>query len=423
MDAKFVVAFLSATILAACGGNSGLPSSRSASLAPPLAARKASVSEKVVYSFQGVPDGAAPNYGVINIGNTMYGTTDYGGAGASSLCAGDGGFGGCGTVFKLTTSGKEGVLHSFGSGADDGQVPEAGLLNVSGTLYGTTCCGGTHGDGTFFSVTTKGVEKVLYSFPGIEYPSTLIDVGGTLYGTTADGGKNGDGTVFKVTTAGKRVLLYSFGAGTDGQHPLDALIYVGGTLYGTTEQGGTNSCGSVGCGTVFKITTSGKENVIYNFAGGSSDGAYPQANLIDVNGTLYGTTDAGGAGTDNCYMVGKHVKGEGCGTVFSITTAGKETLLHSFGSGTDGKGPTAGLIDIDGTLYGTTTSGGAVNNWGTAFSVTTAGAETVLYTFGSATGDGIVPRGALLDLNGTLYGTTSAGGAHSSGTVFSLTGF
>jgi uncharacterized repeat protein (TIGR03803 family) len=94
------------------------------------------------------------------------------------------------------------VLHSF-RGYPDGAHPWAGLLNVNGTLYGTTYGGGAHHRGTVFAIPTSGKETVLYSFgyrPGGANPkAALIDVNGTLYGTTSRGGADGQGTVFSLT--------------------------------------------------------------------------------------------------------------------------------------------------------------------------------------------------------------------------------
>ncbi|MBV8067358.1 MAG: hypothetical protein JO113_05240 [Candidatus Eremiobacteraeota bacterium] len=135
-------------------------------------------------------------------------------------------------------------------------------------------------------------------------------------------------------------------------------------------------------------------------------GASPQAGLIDVGGTLYGTTYSGGA--------------HNYGTVFSITTGGVENVLYSFRNGTDGANPLAGLIDVKGTLYGTTSVGGIFNG-GTVFRITTGGMENVLHSFdltGFGAGD---PEAGLVNIKGTLYGTTEGGGAHFDGTVFTLT--
>jgi uncharacterized repeat protein (TIGR03803 family) len=240
-------------------------------------------------------------------------------------------------------------------------------------------------------------------------------VNGTLYGTTENGGSKGYGTVFSIAPGGKEKVVYSFGNGTDGESPQSGLIDVKGTLYGTTELGGAYStfyCGP--CGTVFTMTPGGKEKVLHSFANGK-DGTAPQAALVEVKGTFYGTTSTGGSGT-SCGKVG-------CGTVFSITPGGKEKVLHSFGvgdGGVNGSDPMATLLNVNGTLYGTTNSGGAYG-CGTVFSRTLSGYETVLYSFGGGQ-DGCSPQSSgVIDVNGTLYGTTSSGGAHNLGTVFSIT--
>jgi uncharacterized repeat protein (TIGR03803 family) len=211
-------------------------------------------------------------------------------------------------------------------------------------------------------------------------------------------------------------VLYSFGASPDGDAPRASLVDVGGTLYGTTEQGGANTCGNssgyFGCGTVFSVTTAGKEKVLYSF-GVSPDGNGPRASLIDAGGTLYGTTESGGSYT--CVSDSQYF---GCGTVFGVTTGGSESVEHHFAGGeNDGVEPEAPLTVVKGTLYGTTYAGGA-RHGGTVFSIATGGTEKVLHGF-SGHGDG--PTAGLIDAKGTLYGTTSGGGSHHDGTVFSIT--
>jgi uncharacterized repeat protein (TIGR03803 family) len=251
--------------------------------------------------------------------------------------------------------------------------------------------------------------KTLYSFSGrgkigASLYAPLIAVNGVLYGTASHGGAQSDGTVFAITTSGKETTLHSF-EGYDGVGPLAGLIDMKGTFYGTTIGGGdSGSCGSSSyCGTVFSMTPSGKETVLHNFSAGA-DGAEPDADLIHVKTTLYSTTLLGGA-TDG-------------GTVFAITTSGKERVLHSFGGKGDGALPRAGLTDLNGTLYGTT-GGGGTSNDGTVFSITTSGNETVLHNFSGGT-DGAAPFADLIDVNGTLYGTTGGGGTSNAGTVFSI---
>ena len=153
-------------------------------------------------------------------------------------------------------------------------------------------------------------------------------------------------------------VVYSFGKYSgDGDWPYAGLINIGGTLYGTTSNGGVNAAG-----TVFSLTQAGVEKVLYSFGNGASDGNDPQTSLINIGNTLYGTTSYGGA-------YGRANRGLGFGTVFSVTRAGVEKVLHSFGSGSDGIYPQGALMNVGGTLYGTT-SGGGVNDVGMAFSLT-----------------------------------------------------
>jgi uncharacterized repeat protein (TIGR03803 family) len=365
--------------------------------------------ETVLHSFGGGTDGQYSLAGLIEVKGTLYGTTYAGGAN------------GQGTVFAINRkTGAETVLYSFGSSGTDGEFPVASVIDAKSVLYGTTEFGGTNGDGTVFSVNRKtGAETVLHSFgsgtDGIFPTGTLIDVNGTLYGTTNIGGASGDGTVFSLDpTTGAETVLHSFGSGTDGQQPYGGLIDVNGTLYGTTFTGGANDCSGRGCGTVYALDpSSGAETVLYSF-GSEPDGAQPYDSLLDMNGTLYGTTVAGG--TDNL------------GTVFSVNpTTGAETVLHSFeNSGMDGYSPAANLIDVNGLLYSTAYGGGNGNHGGTVFSVNpTTGAEKVVYYFCSQQGcaDGEQPNAGLIDVKGKLYSTTEIGGAHGYGTVFALKKF
>lgn len=256
--------------------------------------------ERVLHRFHSVPDGANPEAGLTDVNGTLYGTTSDGGSPDDCFRLG------CGTIFKITRSGKFTVLHTF-TGAPDGSLSRAQMINVNGILYGTTLAGGANNVGTVFEITTSGKESVLHSFGSPSdagFPSAgLIDVKGTLYGTT----KGNNGTVFKITKSGEERVLYNFqGSPDDGSEPQASLIDVHGTLYGSTSYGGSENLG-----TVFKITTSGKEHMLHSFFGYPVDGSYPVAGLIDVNGTLYGTTAGGGSRVRGCHH-------GGCGTVFTI---------------------------------------------------------------------------------------------------------
>jgi uncharacterized repeat protein (TIGR03803 family) len=377
-----------AALFVGCGGSRpavGVPGAMPQTRGIP---RPASSIYRVLYRFRDQSDGNYPAARLIDAGGSLYGTTRFGGSDAG------------GVVYRIRTDGAQRVLHRFG-GDGDGQNPTAGLVDVDGTLYGTTSAGGA-GDGTVYRITTSGEEKVLYSFRG--HPdganpwAPLAKVNGTLYGTTDFGGAHRKGTVYSVNAKGVEKVLHSFGTPGDGEYPLAGLIDVNGMLYGTTRSGG-DGCGAPHrCGTVYSITTSGEEKVFYSFRG--ADGAFPHAGLIDVNGTLYGTTYGGGA--------------YGNGTVYSITTQGQEEVLHDFGAGDDGRLPYAGVIDLNGTLYGTTAAGGGSSKGcrigsgcGTIYSVSVSGAEQVLHSFAGGS-DGGYPVANLIHVKGTLYGTTAS---------------
>jgi len=315
-----------------------------------------------------------------------------------------------------------GVLHSFGGHAD-GSRPNS-LVMVGERFYGTTRGGGASscdfpysGCGTVFSITMDGRERVLHKFgigkDGSSPVAGLIYSGGTLYGTTEYGGAHGMGTVFSITPSGKEKVLYSFGLRPDAENPTTDLIDVAGTLYGTTLGGGIG-CADEGCGTVFSVTTGGRERVLHKFVDGTNDDTDTDGYYLDA-----GLRNAGGLLYGTTYQGGEN----DFGTVFTITRSGKETVLYSF-RGTNGAYPAADLLDAEGMLYGTTESGGAHGN-GTVFSITTDGKERVLHAFNVT--DGSQPSATLIEVKGTLYGTTQSGGTNSCGpygrcgTVFTVT--
>ncbi len=324
-----------------------------------------------LYKFKAQPDGALPYDGLVAVNGKLYGTTQQGGAS------------GYGAVFEFDTAGAERVIYSFKDGSD-GAYPCAGLTNVNGALYGTTSAGGTaSGWGTIFAVTTSGKERVVYRFQagkdGAAPYASLLFFKGKLYGTTVEGGTPGWGTAFVTTTSGPAHVLYTFKAGKDGGYPYGKLLAVNGKLYGTTMQGGAS-----GWGTIFDLTTAGAEHVLYSFKAGK-DGGYPFGELVNVSGKLYGTTKYGGSAgygtvfdsrfrvTNTCSIrlraaatariptpVCSPYKGtlygttyEGgspnWGTVFAVTTLGKERVLHAFQAqnhgATDGANPFARVTD------------------------------------------------------------------------------
>jgi uncharacterized repeat protein (TIGR03803 family) len=229
-----------------------------------------------------------------------------------------------------------------------------------------------------------------------------------LYGTTMGNATSLYGTVYMLTASGKETVLYNFTGGADGGNPFSGLVLSGNTLYGTTfEGGGASGCQ---CGVVFAVNIQKKtETVLYSFT--LSNGYNPYVGLVqDNNGNLYGTTHFGGA-----YEAG---------VVFELVPKTKKyTVLYTFTGSDDGGFPDS-VLTFDKTeevLYGTATRGGT-SNQGVVFSLTLKGdAYKVLYNF-TGSSDGGVPSGTMaLDPTGNLYGTTQDGGSSGSyGVVFKV---
>lgn len=378
---------------------------------------------KKVYSFSGSPDGGDPATRLtFDSAGNAYGTTAAGG---------DFGFG---TVFMLTPSGQEQVLYSF-TGGGDGLDPHGGVtLDSAGNLYGTTVAGGFggfcagDGCGVIFELTPSGgswSEITLYNFTGLNDgfgpgSGLVFDNAGNLFGTAPDGGAHSAGVVFELspTKFGWRYrVIHAFTGGKDGAvGSLGLLLFdAAGNLYGTSELGGRG-----GVGAVYELSPAfgehWKTTVLYDFKG-TPDAAYPYGGLIlDAAGNLYGTTYFGGQ--------------NGMGAVFELTPgpngAWQENLLYSFQGGTDGSLPTATLIfNANGTLYGTTSAGGRPScDCGTIFRLTLSRGQwtqKIVHLFGIKN-DGSYPNYELTrDPAGNLYGATPFGGSGGQGMVYQIT--
>jgi len=361
-----------------------------------------------LHSFDGT-DGRQVFAGLVQGANGyFYGATGAGGA--NNACSG-----GCGTVFKITATGKLTRLYSFcsQSGCPDGIAPDATLVqDTNGNLYGTTF-GGANGGGTVFKISPGGELTTLYTFcsesgcsDGNGSDAPLVRAtNGDLYGTTLFGGASkacsggGCGTVFKITLTGTLTTLHSFDS-TDGDAPRALVQGTDGNFYGTATQGGAN-----GGGTVFKISPSGKLTTLYNFCSlsGCTDGDAPLAGLVQgTDGNFYGTATQGGA--------------NGYGTVFKITPNGKLTTLDSFAP--YGFPEATLVLATDGDFYGTTSSGGT-EGYGTIFKITPSGKLITLHTFDGTDG-GAIAAALVQNTNGKFYGTAPVGGANNDGTVYRL---
>lgn len=370
----------------------------------------------VLHNFFGSPkDGGGLYAGLVqDAAGNLYGTTEYGGAGP-------------GTLFKVSQAGKESLSFKF-TGTRTGTHPYAQLIrDAAGNLYGTTYFGGDlscgfHGNacGTVFKLSKTGKETVLYKFTGgttdgcNPQGGLVRDKAGNLYGTTYGCGAAGLGTVFKLDTAGKETVLHNFsGEPTDGANPqfTSLLLDVKGNLYGVTPIGGSvNNC-NYGCGTLYKLSRSGTWTVLHNFAGFPTDGCTPYGTpALDKNSNVYGSTFRGGSGSGSV------------GTVWKVSQNGTESVLHNFpADGSEGCNIYAGVImDATGNLYGDTSACGTHYGAGTVYELSKAGTLTVLHTF--TISDGQTPSGNLIrDAKGDLYGTTYQGGNGGNGTVWKLT--
>jgi uncharacterized repeat protein (TIGR03803 family) len=353
--------------------------------------------ETVFYSFA---PGGFPEYDLAIDGQgNLYGTTfnEFGGI-----------------LYKLSPSGEFTTLHTFsGCCGTDGYSLAAGvILDAQGNLYGATTQGGSGDAGIIFEISPSGTETILYNFTCqqdgcLPVAGVVMDAEGNLYGTSL-GGTFGYGNVYKfVRSTGTVTTLYNFTGGADGSIPFGVVLDKEGNLYGATQNGG-----SAQQGVVFKVTPSGMETVLHSFEPNGKDGFAPTASVIlDSKGNVYGTTHLGGK--------------VGVGTVYKITPAGKESILHSFKGGKDGIFPESDLMfDKNGNLYGTTYYGGEFDS-GAVFEVAKS-KETILHSFEPNGTDGILPLGGVVfDANGNLFGTTTLGGASSDcpsgcGTVFKI---
>ena len=329
---------------------------------------------KVVHEFIRARDGQKPSSQLIadQKGN-LYGTTLWGGTSNT------------GTVYELIPTPKQPtgwgeiiIANCNPEGCDRGLFPrEALTMDADGALYGVTQDGGPglYGCGMVFKLVPPSGGSVwtyidLYEFqePDGDCPQLhgglLLDSAGNLYGTTASGGAYGHGAVFELSPTATLpytyTSLYDFEGGADGASPNGALVGSPADLWGTTASGG-----SIGGGVLFELVEGFAGNPAYTLRvwhsfTGGSDGYTPTAGLLNVAGTFWGTTSAGGDGTT-----------PDSGTIFKLAPDEDPlfwdyTTLYTF-NGPDGADPGTSLTaDASGTLYGVTLRGGT-NNYGVVY--------------------------------------------------------
>lgn len=353
--------------------------------------------ETILYAFPGGTEGGYPYNSLTPDGQGgFFGITDLGGTGPCPIFYGEAG---CGTVYHLTppaqgsTNWIHTVLYSF-QGGTDGNAASGQLLldSATGVLYGDTFIGGAYGAGTVFALTppaqgqTNWTETLLHTFTGGSdggYPlcNLIEDASGNLYGTTYAGGYVGSGTAFEMTpppqgeTNWTETVLYSFqGLGYgDAGNPWAGLVPDGsGNLFGAATTGG--SSGYENDGAIFELSppsgggTAWTEKILYSFTGGKDGAVADNALILDSEGAIYSTTQAGGSWN---YGTAFRLAPPGAGQ-----TAWTFNLLYSFRGSPDGweaLGLTAGKVGKKIALFGVTTNGGTDDNDGTVFELTNTG--------------------------------------------------
>jgi uncharacterized repeat protein (TIGR03803 family) len=327
------------------------------------------------------------------------------------------------------------------------------------------------GGGTIFKVTSSGQLTELFVFltqPGTAFfpngsaPNSIAEGSdGLLYGTAGTGGPNSasSGTLWRIHKDGTgfKVLQQFCTSCANGSFPNNIIAARDGNLYGTTGYGGNfsgNVCSSLGCGVVFRLTTSGVYTVLHALAGGTET-SDPIGITQASDGNFYGGT---------AYLGG--------GALFRLTPSGSYTTLLDLGSGTYALAPmtqassgllygfshvvNASTIELfsqslsgtfqniasvtqplfkqlglgkplqatDGNLWICAFIGGS-SNLGRVFSITTSG--TVLDSFSFNGTDGANPvNGLIQTADGTLYGTATkkgtSGGTAASGAIYTISG-
>jgi uncharacterized repeat protein (TIGR03803 family) len=321
---------------------------------------------------------------------------------ATAAVSGSAGFG---SIIKLTPATNTATtLYNF-SGSSDGLGPNSPVISIQNALYGVASGGGVNGQGVLYQINPGAkTETVLHAFQGgpdgCDPNGTLLDISSTLYGITSCGGEFGSGTAFKLSLSNDAETVFAnFGSKVAPITPFEGLTLVKGTFLGAAHYA-----------SIYKINVAtGALSVVVGPALGPEGG--PSAQMINVNGILYGVCSYGRDYGGNVFAFNPFTRGV--------------TILYTFTGGSDGSSPQGPLLYDNGVLYGTTGFGGAnteeSNGYGTVFSLTIAtGVEKILYTF-TGGADGANPGAALVTLGGKIYGTTNAGGAAGLGTIFELT--
>jgi uncharacterized repeat protein (TIGR03803 family) len=383
-----------------------------------------------------VVDGAFPTGSLIELDGKLWGLTEYGGSNDF------------GTIFKieLDGSGYE-VVHEFGG--IDGRTPRSSLLSSNGKLWGTTYAGGSRVRGIIFSYEPGNGFNNEHEFEfgnGSNPSGKLVESNGRLWGITSKEGSSEHSVIYSIGVDGNDFRVdFHFESGIDGSEPISGLTVSNNKLFGHTinsifaiENTGENFItiynsepdvsvefqgrflahnnklwgvsyegGDHHAGFIYNLNEDGSDFTnLYSFKNIDSDGRNPWCTLVEYNGRLWGSTTTGGT--------------KGNGTIFSIADDGTDYGQEiSFIDVTyTGWQPNGFVIEANNHIVGTTLSGG-YNDYGVIFSLSKDGTEyNVLHHFSFTDGTGT--SGALVEIDGKLWGLNSEGGANNKGTIFSI---
>lgn len=387
--------------------------------------RASAATEKVVVNCTG--DGSGNNCGNPSIGNSMIvsadgtilvGTVEYGGTDGN------------GVVFSLNSSGTFTQLdYAFSlGGAGNGYLPQSPLVEDSSGNYYGTLGRADNGAGDVLYELSAGTWAFTPLVQGLDDPQGPLVLqpcsngDSCIYGTDNTGGTYGYGVLWEydLTTLPSSVTVLHDFAGTDGSGPSGLVYYqmayqrcIGGPdvcIQLTTDAlfGTTSSGGSSSDGVLYEYTLPGGSfSVLHNFSG-NPDGNSPYNVPFQYSlSTLYGTTASGGS--------------KGNGTIYSyVFGTSTESVVYSFGTNSgDGNEPLSALTeDSSGNLYGTTLFGGAHSD-GTVFELS-SGTESLLYSFKGGTSDGCNPYANVTIFNSDFYTMTYGCGADGAGTIVDI---
>ena len=265
-----------------------------------------------------------------------------------------------------------------------------------------------------FTGTTTGTNDGQFALTG-----PTMDANCNIYGTTAGASKAGNyGTIYEITAGGAYQVLYRFTDGADGASPRSTpVLGPDGSLYGTTQNGGAGGNNS---GTIWQFNlTTGILTPLVAF-NKVPDGGFGRGVVFDSQGNLWGLTE----------LYGSSFSTSTGGTLWELqnATSSSPTFVpvYDFNYNTDGsEGVEAPVMDASGNLYGAaysnSTTGGGTYHAGEVWEWSpSSSTETVLYNFAGYP-DGLSPTGGVtMDESGNLYGTTLDGGTNNVGTVWEL---